>query len=162
MKLSKNSLPLFALALSACVQTSMPAEQASATVAPATQVANAGFSGLLNNFRASQGKGSVRRVATLDRAATAHARDMTNRGYFSHDSPGGPNGDDFVARSRAAGCQMTAGAENIANGQQSEAEVIEAWKNSTGHRRNMLVSNYTQFGLGRVGENWVLLLSRSC
>ncbi len=151
-----------ALLLAACVQASGPGEAPSRAVTQPSETAGEGFSGLLNNFRASQGEGTVVRVASLDRAALAHARDMAARGFFSHDSPGGPNGDTFVERARAGGCFMLAGAENIADGQQSEAEVIEAWKGSPGHRRNMLVSDYTQFGLGQSGGKWVLLLARSC
>lgn len=148
--------------LSGCVAggTSTPTQTSSAPTV--TRAATTPFTSLLNDFRASQGRGQVVPSVTLNRAAQRHADDMVRRGYFSHDSPGGPNGDTFIARSRAAGCQSRAGAENIADGQRNEAEVIEAWKNSSGHRRNMLVGSYTQYGLGRSGNVWVLVFSGGC
>jgi uncharacterized protein YkwD len=38
--------------------------------------------------------------------------------------------------------------ENIAWGQKNVDEVIKAWMNSSGHRRNILDQNYTNIGLG--------------
>ena len=98
----------------------------------------------------------------LTRAAQAHAEDMAARGYFSHQSPGGPNGDDLGDRARAAGCSFRSVAENIAQGQRSEAEVLTGWANSPGHRRNMLNGRMTDYGLGRAGDIWVLKLSSGC
>ncbi|MEJ8561092.1 CAP domain-containing protein [Yoonia sp. GPGPB17] len=147
--------------LAACTvspsSTTTPAQVSSAPTGVVT-----GFTGDINAFRASQGLGPLQPNATLTRAAQAHAEDMTQRGYFSHDSVGGPNGDNFKARAQAGGCAMRAGAENIATGQRSEAAAFEAWKNSTGHRRNMLGRSYTQYGLGRSGNIWVLKLSVQC
>ena len=100
--------------------------------------------------------------STLRRAAQAHAEDMASRGYFSHEAPDGPNGRTFAQRARSAGCAIGGGAENIANGQRSEREVFTAWQNSSGHRRNMLGRSYRQYGLGRSGNIWVLVLAQSC
>lgn len=122
----------------------------------------AGFADALNAFRASQGLSSIRNNGLLARAATAHAADMERRGYFSHRSVGGPNGDGLVARAASAGCAIRFGAENIAQGQRSELEVFAAWQNSPGHRRNLLGSQYTEYGLGRFGNTWVMKLSSGC
>jgi uncharacterized protein YkwD len=150
------------VALSACVES--PTNTTTSAIQPAAEVivSTRSFEADLNSFRATQGKGPVRQNAQLARGAQAHAEDMVRRGYFSHKSPGGPNGANFSERSQAAGCQLRAGAENIANGQLSEAEVLEAWKNSPGHRRNMLVESFMQYGLGRSGNVWVLVFSASC
>lgn len=104
----------------------------------------------------------MRQNAILTRAAQAHAEDMAARGYFSHQSPGGPNGDNLAERAASAGCAMRAGAENIASGQRSEAEVFVGWQNSPGHRANLLGGNYTDYGLGRSGNVWVMKLSSGC
>ncbi len=120
------------------------------------------FGADLNAFRASQGRNAVQQNATLARIAQLHAEDMTRRGYFSHDSPGGPNGNDMSARLASGGCRAGAGAENIAQGQTSESSVLIAWQNSSGHRRNMLGAQYTQYGLGRRGNTWVLMFSSGC
>lgn len=141
------------------------AATATATRAPDTSIpvrATDSFTNRLNAFRASQGAGPVRQSAILTRAAQAHAQDMSDRGYFSHRSRGGPNGETLMARSRAAGCNVRAVAENIAKGQRGEAEVLEDWANSSGHRRNMLNRRMTDYGLGRAGDIWVLKLSSGC
>lgn len=134
-------------------------EQLSNVAAPIEEGA---FEIAINSFRSSSGAGVLRRNVHLDEAAQAHALDMVTRGYFSHQSPGGPNGENFADRARAKGCQLRAGAENIAYGQRTEAAVFEAWKNSTGHRRNMEKSSFTLYGLGRANDTWVLLLSSGC
>jgi len=161
-------LPLFAAAiLSACVVVPVPVGVVvpgeGASRSNSTPVAStASFTAMLNGFRADEGRGPVQQSAALTRAAEAHAADMVARGYFSHRSENGPNGETFVQRSRAAGCGMRAGAENIATGQRTEAEVLTAWANSAGHRRNMLGASYTEYGIGRVGDIWVLKLATSC
>lgn len=162
MRTKLTAIVVTLMAMNACVV--VPVNTApSPTSSPAeVSISTRGFEGDLNRFRASQGSGPVGRNAQLDRAAKAHADDMVQGGYFSHNSPGGPNGDNFGERSRSAGCQSRSGAENIANGQKTEAEVLAAWKNSPGHRRNMLVGSYTQYGLGRTGDIWVLVFSASC
>ena len=158
----KNILTVFLLsAMAACSTVPAPQTTPVAVTTAATGVAS-GFTTDINAFRASQGLGAMQPNAALTRAAQAHANDMASRGYFSHESPGGPNGRNFVARAKAGGCALRSGAENIANGQQSEAAVLTSWQNSAGHRRNMLVPSYTQYGLGRSGNIWVLKLAASC
>ena len=145
-------------ALSACtVYAPQPVQVSSAPTGRVT-----GFTADLNAYRSSRGLSPLQRNAALTRAAQAHAEDMARRGYFSHRSAGGPNGTTFVQRARASGCALRAGAENIASGQRSLASAIEAWKTSSGHRRNMLGRSYTQYGLGRSGTIWVLKLAAHC
>ena len=113
---------------------------------------------LLNSQRAAQGQAPLSENRRLSRAALDHAEDMVRNDYFSHQ---GQNGSSFSDRARAAGYNCAA-AENIAFGQQSEAEVITEWMNSSGHRRNILLGDATEFGIGRVGNMWVLMLGRGC
>jgi len=120
------------------------------------------FTELINDFRSIEGLGGLTQEMSLTHAAQAHADDMLARDYFSHEAPNGPNGRTFNQRAIAAGCVMRAGAENIAIGQQTEAEVLNAWANSRGHRRNMLGSTFTLYGLGRAGTIWVLKLAADC
>jgi uncharacterized protein YkwD len=156
----KIVLSVFALTgLIACGGTP-PASQTPATIAASQS--GAGFTDSINSFRAAQGLGAMQTNAALARAAWAHAEDMERRGYFSHASQGGPNGVTFVDRAAAAGCVIRGGAENIAQGQRSERAAFEAWRNSPGHRANMLRAGYTQYGLGRAGNTWVMKISDGC
>lgn len=147
--------------LAAC-QTTGGATQVSSSnlTTPATLTGSFGTD--LNAFRASQGLAALQQSAALTQAAQLHAEDMTRRGYFSHKSPGGPNGNDLSARLVSGGCRTRAGAENIAQGQTSEASALVSWQGSAGHRRNMLSARYTTYGLGRSGNTWVLVLSNGC
>ena len=156
-------LSLATLSPSACfVVVPVPISAPAATPSSEPVRSTASFTGGINSFRADNGVGALQQSAILTRAAQAHAEDMAARGYFSHQSPGGPNGDDLGDRARAAGCSFRSVAENIAQGQRSEAEVLTGWANSPGHRRNMLNGRMTDYGLGRAGDIWVLKLSSGC
>ncbi|MER2170832.1 MAG: CAP domain-containing protein, partial [Psychrobacillus psychrodurans] len=50
------------------------------------------------------------------------------------------------------GISYTAAGENIAKGQKSAAQVMEAWMNSSGHRANILDAKFTHIGVGYVGD----------
>jgi uncharacterized protein YkwD len=46
------------------------------------------------------------------------------------------------------GIRFSSGGENIAKGQRTPAEVMNAWMNSAGHRSNILSASYSQIGVG--------------
>lgn len=147
-----------AFALGAC----QPTPPAATTSAPVSQVAapaaSSGIASLLNTQRAAQGRGAISEDPRLSAAAQAHAQDMAANGYFSHT---GLNGSRFTQRAQAAGYGCAV-AENIASGQRSEAEVVNVWMNSSGHRRNILLGRASEFGIGRSGTVWVLMMGSGC
>ncbi len=52
--------------------------------------------------------------------------------------------------------------ENAAGGQQSWAEAIQCWMDSTvGHRDNMVKAEYTKVGFGRKGNKWVMTFAEA-
>ena len=90
-------------------------------------------------------------------AAQRHAEDMSDRQFFEHDNPDGVSPHQ---RMRAAGYNGSATGENIAKGQGSPAAVVEAWRKSPGHCRNMMSAGYTELGVGyhragKGGPYWV-------
>ncbi|MFC4598270.1 CAP domain-containing protein [Cohnella hongkongensis] len=85
----------------------------------------------------------------LNRSARAKAQDMAVNNYFSHTSP--TYGDPF-AMMRSFGVQYQAAGENIAKGQPSPEQVVQAWMNSPGHRANILNEAYTHMGVGYVAN----------
>jgi len=149
----KYLIGLAVVALAACQPTTQPTAPTTNVVVPQGSIAS-----LLNSQRAAQGLGPLRENANLSRSARAHAQDMVTHGYFAHQ---GRDGSSFADRARSAGYACPA-AENIASGQRSEAEVMTSWMNSSGHRRNILLADATEHGLGRVGTMWVLVLGRGC
>lgn len=75
---------------------------------------------------------------------TAMLRGFENIIYWSHTRP---NGEDcFSANNNMYG-------ENIALGQESPKEVMNAWMNSPGHKANILGSDYKSIGIGCVYIN---------
>ena len=98
---------------------------------------------LLNEFRANNGLPPVQISHQLVQMARAKAQDMIDHNYFAHHSPTyGSVGSMF----RTFGISYTYGAENLARA----ASVYRAQlllQNSSGHRRNMLDSNFNQVGI---------------
>lgn len=104
----------------------------------------------VNAFRAERGCGPVQVDSRLTAAAQGHSSDMSNRGYFSHDTP---EGVTFDQRIRNAGYPRP-GAENIARGAQSAEDVMRMWMQSDGHRANILNCDLTAIGVGLDRNGW--------
>lgn len=110
---------------------------------------------LVNNERTKYGLSAVTLNTSLNNVAQVKAEDMKNNNYFSHTSP--TYGSPFEMMKSFGISYRTAG-ENIAKGQNSPQQVVNAWMNSEGHRKNILNSAFTQMGLGFSGQDskyWV-------
>lgn len=108
---------------------------------------------LTNAERAEAGCKPLTRDAVAGKAAQRYAQQMSRSGELSHT---GSDGSNFVERMRAAG-HDDPGAENIAKGQDSAAEVVQQWMDSPGHRENILDCSLTTLGVGHTdeGDFWV-------
>lgn len=101
---------------------------------------------LVNNYRAANGVGPLRKCSNLMNAAQGHAADMAARNYFSHTSP---EGTTFTMRDNAAGYTgWTVLGENIAKSFATPIATLNGWIASPTHRANMLDGAYTDTGLG--------------
>ena len=114
----------------------------------------------VNAFRSENGVGAVRFDGLLDQAAERQARAMAARGKMSHDLDGA-----LPSRVSVYGYQWAAVAENLGWNYRSTPAVMTGWKNSPGHRRNLLNPNVTEIGFAAaVGTNgepyWALVLGR--
>ncbi|MFY3790113.1 SafA/ExsA family spore coat assembly protein [Ureibacillus sp. MALMAid1270] len=108
---------------------------------------------LVNVERAKAGLPALKNDWELARVAEHKSEDMAKKGYFSHNSPTYGSPFDMM---KAYGINYKAAGENIAKGQRSPQEVVNAWMNSAGHRANILNSNFTHMGVGYVanGNIW--------
>ena len=108
---------------------------------------------LTNQERAKSGLKPLVLDNELSKVAREKSRDMQNKGYFSHTSP--TYGSPFDMMKKFGITYRSAG-ENIAMGQGTPEEVVKAWMNSDGHRKNILSSNFTHIGVGHVanGNYW--------
>lgn len=112
---------------------------------------------LTNQERAKQGLAPLKIDTTLSKMARDKAQDMRDKNYFSHQSPTYGSPFDMMKK---YGITYRAAGENIAAGQKTPEEVVNAWMNSEGHRANILNPNYTAIGVGYVqggsyGSYWV-------
>lgn len=94
---------------------------------------------LVNKERRKEGLSDL--VMDQSLLETAMLRGFENVIYWSHTRPDGE--ECFSANSRMMG-------ENIATGQTSPEQVMNAWMNSSGHRANILGSTYKSIGIGCV------------
>ena len=100
----------------------------------------------INAFRKKAGAPSLRLSQPLGDAARHHSEDMAERNYFSHDLKGGTTWEENI---RDFGYSGDPVGENIAAGQESAAEVFDAWRTSKGHRKNMLDGDFRAIGIAR-------------
>ncbi|MGM0750781.1 MAG: SafA/ExsA family spore coat assembly protein [Bacillota bacterium] len=102
---------------------------------------------LVNQERSQVGLPPLKENWELSRVARYKSEDMIAKNYFSHTSP--TYGSPFQMM-KDFGISYQAAGENIAAGQRTPAEVVEAWMNSEGHRKNILSPTYTEIGVGYV------------
>lgn len=108
---------------------------------------------LVNVERAKAGLSALKIDAAASKAAQVRAEEI--RSSFSHTRPSGKS--CFTALDEA-GVSYHAAGENIAAGQQTPEEVVNAWMNSEGHRKNILSSKFTAIGVGYLeGNYWTQL-----
>ena len=100
---------------------------------------------LINQQRAANGCGGLAENANLDKAAAAHTQEMASTDNMSHD---GANGSTVGDRLSQAGYPATKWAENIAYGQRTPQEVVDAWMASEGHRANIVNCELAETGVG--------------
>ncbi len=100
---------------------------------------------LVNAERAKRGISALTLDSSLSSIATKKSQDMVNKNYFDHTSP--TYGSPFDMMKQFGISYRTAG-ENIAKGQKTPQEVVAAWMNSEGHRKNILNPNFTNLGVG--------------
>ncbi|WP_354698103.1 sporulation protein [Paraconexibacter sp. AEG42_29] len=133
-------------ASAACAGEATPAATGSATELRAAVVC------LVNEARTARGLTPLASESRLQTAAQAHADDMRAKSYFAHQGVLGPGlGDRVTAR----GYDWSTVGENIAQGQRTPFEVVEAWLGSSGHCKNILGA-FSDIGIGvNSGRYWV-------
>lgn len=101
-----------------------------------------------NQFRKSQALPVLIIKQELNQIAQKHSIDMASgRVAFGHDG--------FSDRQAKVGKEikgMRSFAENVAYGANTAQEVVTLWKNSPGHRRNML-GNFKYIGIGTAKDS---------
>lgn len=128
--------------------TTTPSTKPQASTKPTTDSqTDSGYAGevlkLVNQERAKAGLGALTTNATLQKAANKRAQEIVSS--FSHTRP---DGRSFSTVLGEYGISYRASGENIAWGQKTPSEVMNGWMNSSGHRANILGSQFGKVGIG--------------
>ncbi len=98
---------------------------------------------LTNELRARHGAGPLRVEHKLMRVARSRAKASARRGGLSHQG--------WFATLIRFGFRKGRGAgENLAFGQDSPSEVVQAWRGSDGHFENLIRGSFDTIGVGHV------------
>lgn len=100
---------------------------------------------LTNQERAKHGLKPLKANWELSRVARYKSADMRDKNYFSHTSPTYGSPFNMI---KSFGLSYRSAGENIAAGQTTPQQVVQAWMNSEGHRANILNAGYTEIGVG--------------
>jgi uncharacterized protein YkwD len=100
---------------------------------------------MVNDQRLAAGCKALAVNPILTSVAQAHSQDMADHDYFDHNSQ---DGTTPFQRMTKAGYKYTSAGENIAAGQPTPADVMDAWMHSDGHKANILNCGYTEIGVG--------------
>lgn len=123
-----------------------PGEQLNIPTLDATKAIEQQVINLTNQYRIQNGLPALTANWQLSRVARFKAEDMRDKNYVGHISP--TYGSPFEMM-RAFGITFTHVAEeNIAAGQPTPQEVVNAWINDPPHRQNILNAEVTQIGVG--------------
>jgi len=106
-----------------------------------------------NAFRASRGRAALQPAVSLIRIAQGHARNMARQDRYGDSDRNGHvlDGRDMEYRIRTGGYAFGRVAENVGyqlNRPDPVASMMQGWRESAGHRRNMLLEDVTQIGVG--------------
>ena len=103
---------------------------------------------LINKQRTNNGPAALKNDSEVQRVTRIKAQDMVDNNYFSHTSPTYGSPFDMLKSFKIS--YKTAG-ENIA-GNSSNSSAVTAWMNSSGHKANILNSNFNYTGIGVVSS----------
>ena len=98
---------------------------------------------LVNEERTKAGLPALTVNADITTAANVRANEIKR--VFSHTRP---DGSSFSTALKEQGVSFRGSGENIAWGQKSPEQVMNAWMNSDGHRANILNKNFKNIGVG--------------
>lgn len=103
---------------------------------------------LINAKRVANGLSALKIDDELQNVARIKAQDMVDNNYFSHTSPTYGSPFDMI---KSFGISYKTAGENIA-GNSSNSAAVNAWMNSSGHKANILNSNFNYTGIGVVSS----------
>lgn len=113
----------------------------------------------VNQERTSTGLPALNYNTTMEKYARIKSKDMGDNGYFSHEDL---QGRLITVQMKADGVSYNAWGENIAyiqginNNSALATQFMDNWMNSSGHRANILSTNFSSIGIGvyKIGNTY--------
>ena len=136
-----------ALTLVGCATEPLPSQPTfyQSLANPAAKVDAEAAASMISGYRRNNGLGDVTLDPKLMQMAEQQARAMATKDKLDHDVAG-----NFQQRLRKSGYRAQTGAENIGAGYHTLAEAFSGWRDSPGHKANMLLKGATQMGIASV------------
>ena len=107
---------------------------------------------LVNEQRLNNGRlPPLKHGALLATAAEKHSSNMANRDFLAHCDP--DTGTLPWDRMTDVGYVWSRAGENIAAGYTTASAVVDGWMNSSGHRANILSTDFREIGIGYVYQS---------
>ena len=100
---------------------------------------------LVNELRSDNGLSPLQLNVNLNEACQVHSDDQATNNFIGHR---GSDGSSFSDRVRRTDYEGFAFGENVAAGNSEVEKTFNQWKNSSGHRNNILNPNINEMGLG--------------
>lgn len=113
----------------------------------------------VNQERTAAGLPALSYNTTMEHYARIKSKDMGDNGYFSHEDQ---QGNLITVQMKADGVSYKAWGENIAyiqgmnNNSALATKFMDNWMNSSGHRANILSTNFSSIGIGvyKIGNTY--------
>ena len=113
---------------------------------------------LVNAERAKEGLPALKNNnSALTKAAQKRAKELPLRFNSKHERP---DGRAWHTVMKEYNIQYISVGENIAYGHKSAAQVVQAWMDSPGHKKNIMDKDFTHIGVGIHEENGRLYWSQ--
>ncbi len=152
--LSQSARPaalLLTLALAACgmvADRDPPAGQPTfyQSLAKGGKLDPAAAQSMISGYRRNNGLSAVTLDPALMRMAQEHAQAMAAHNHMDHTIAG----RTFSQRAKASGFRSRFAVENVGAGYHTLAEAFSGWRDSPGHRANMLKDGATHMGIAAV------------
>lgn len=119
---------------------------------------------MVNAARLKEGLHALTYSALLEQSAQGYADRMAEQGFFGHVSPDGGTLKERIGKTGyydrrfSQDCTCVKGyalGENLARGQKTPEEAVDAWMESPTHRAAILKPDYTHIGIGVNAGIWV-------
>ena len=113
----------------------------------------------VNQERTAAGLPALSYNTTMEKYARIKSKDMGDNGYFAHEDK---QGNLITVKMKADGVSYRAWGENIAyiqgmnDNNALATKFMDNWMNSSGHRANMLSTNFSSIGVGvyKIGNTY--------